>query len=486
MSRAARLPLTDKARAMPNQPPRIENESADSLALPLSVGQTDVWRAQRLAPDSTSYNIGGYVDLFCAVDHPSLERAIWRELERTDTHHFRFIETADGPRQYAGKSANFKLTAVDVSGHADPLSAAMAWMCDFMDTPFDLTKGPLFRYALIKVANEHMLWFGAWHHLIADAFAAPIFVRRVVDSYWADQSGKPLQDELWTTWRDFLRDEAEYARSARHDRDRTYWREVLKGYPDPVTLSGKSPTWPDQAVESVGSIPRGLVALLVKLGAAHNCTLAAVILAATAAYLARMTGARDIIIGMPVAARTSPKLRRVVGFLSNVVPVRVGVVEDASFSSLLRHAGVRVREALRHQRYWLGAIRRDLGLAANAPNIFGTVMNFVPSNAERDIAGRPLVMHPFANSRRAENLMITVNVRGDTDDLEMQFSGHAAHYDSVSLQRHMQRFMRLLEACVAGAELPIEQLALLPAPERSLLLDDWGIGGGATKAVSLR
>jgi amino acid adenylation domain-containing protein len=176
-------------------------------------------------------------------------------------------------------------------------------------------------------------------------------------------------------------------------------------------------------------------------------------------------------------------LRQVVGFLSNVVPVRLAVDESAPFSSLMQHTGVRVREAFRHQRYWGGAIRRDLALAANQPNIFGTMMNFVPADAERELAGRPVVMHAFANSRRAEDLMINFNVRRDAD-MEVQFSGHASNYDSIGLQRHVQRFLQLLGACAVGADRPIERLALLPAAERSLILDDWGIGRGSPEPAA--
>jgi amino acid adenylation domain-containing protein len=432
------------------------------------VGQTDVWRAQQLMPGGTVYNIGGYASMFCAVDHFALERAIRRELERTETHHFRFMETDDGPRQYFAKSTHFNLTAVDMSGHGDPQAAAIAWMRDFMDTPFDLADGPLFRYALIKVADEHMIGFGAWHHLIADAFAARLFMRRIVDSYRADLDGTAFENERCTTWNEFLCDEAEYARSARHDRDRIYWRELLEGYPGAATLSGKAPTWPDRAIESCGRIPRGLVVELEKLGARHDCTPAAVILAVTTAYLSRITGARDIVIGMPVAGRPSLKLCQVVGFLSNVVPVRLVVSESESFASLLRLAGARVREAFRHQRYWGGAIRRDLGIAANQPNIYGTILNFLPSNAAREIAGRPVVMHPFVNTRLAEDLMINVNARSDAD-MEVQFCGHASNYDSLSLERIVGQYLTLLAAAIAAPEKPIGVLPLLPEDQLAML-----------------
>ncbi len=56
-------------------------------------------------------------------------------------------------------------------------------------------------------------------------------------------------------------------------------------------------------------------------GTGHNPT--ALIVAAFAAYLARLTGADDVVLSLPVSARTSARLRAAGGSVSNVLPLRL-------------------------------------------------------------------------------------------------------------------------------------------------------------------
>ena len=65
-----------------NHPP---DRSAEPIALPLTLAQTDVWRAQRLAPADPFFNIGGYVEIFSGVDPQALMTAVGRALEDCDS-----------------------------------------------------------------------------------------------------------------------------------------------------------------------------------------------------------------------------------------------------------------------------------------------------------------------------------------------------------------------------------------------------------------
>jgi amino acid adenylation domain-containing protein len=470
---------------MATDPLHVSSEWAAPTSLPLSVAQLEVWRAQQLAPDSALYNIGGYLEIFGVIEHAPFQSAVREALSETDSHQLRFVDTPEGPRQVFGRFTNVTVPFIDASRGVDPEGAAQGWMRAAMEKPFDLSAGPLFRYALIKVADDRFFWFCSMHHLIIDFFGTALFLRRVADLYSSRIDGQLRVPAERTSWRGFLRDEASYRSSTRHDLDRNYWLEQLRDYPAAVTLSGQPPCWPDEVVTAVGSIPRSTVVALGKLGAAHNSSSVAVLLAVTAAYLSRITGATDIVVGMPVAARTSPQLRHVIGFVANVVPVRFQVDPGASFSALLRQAVAQTREAFRHQRYWASALRRDLGLAANQANIFGTVVNFMPSDEEFRIAGHAVRMHVFTPARRVEDLAITFNGRNDGSDTAMQFTGHRAHYDERSLQRHQQRFLRLIESAVLQPDLPTRALPWLSAAERERVLEQWSGAPGTPSEETL-
>jgi len=125
-----------------------------------------------------------------------------------------------------------------------------------------------------------------------------------------------------TPWPEVVRDEEEYRSSPLLDRDRRYWDGLLRGSPRSGHAVGKATGWSTATVAAIGTIPGSTVTRLEELGATAKTSLAAVLYAAVALYLSRVTGLCDLILGMPVAARTNSKLRRSTGFVANVLPLR--------------------------------------------------------------------------------------------------------------------------------------------------------------------
>ena len=61
----------------------------------------------------------------------------------------------------------------------------------------------------------------------------------------------------------------------------------------------------------------------------------AVLLAAYAVVLARLTGGDDLLIAVPMAARGRPESESVVGLFMNTVPIRVRVDDGATLGDLV-------------------------------------------------------------------------------------------------------------------------------------------------------
>ncbi|MEP6546414.1 MAG: amino acid adenylation domain-containing protein [Gammaproteobacteria bacterium] len=439
----------------------------DESLLPLSTGQMEVWHAQLLQPGSSIYNIGGYLAIDGPVDRAAFQRALRQVIDQTDSHHLIFVETPVGLRaQISRRYADIPF--LDFSAEADADSSALAWMHRTLNKPFDLFTGPLFRHALLKISDERYTWFACLHHLVSDAFGMGLFASRLGEAY-GEQFGEPRKQAMVTPWRDYLRDEASYRESDAYKRDKQYWRAQLNAYPETATLSGSAAARPDQVIVSTVNVPPSMVTRLGRVGAASNSTLAAVILAATAAHLSRLSGQRDIVLGLPMSGRTSPALRRVFGFLSNVVPLRLDVDPYAPFAGLVKQAGAQALQALRHQRYPAASLRQDLGLVANAPSIYGTVINVLQEDEGTEFAGQHSHLHMFTQTSRVEDMLLTIHVGRETG-MRVQFDANSARYDAASLQQIQRSFISLLESvCHSGAG-PTALLPLVSALERQHLL----------------
>jgi nonribosomal peptide synthetase DhbF len=442
---------------------------AQSGLFPLSNSQTEIWLGQKLSPDSPCYNIGRCVEIFGTIDPNLFEVALRQTIHDVDSLRLRFVETAFGPRQFFSPTADESLQFYDLSETDNPRAAAETWMRQDLARVFAMASGALFRSALFKVADGHFLWYGVNHHLINDAFGASLIERIVADHYSALAQVGRRKPARAPSWLEMLDEEESYRRSDRYDRDRIFWRGRLEDRPEPSTLSGRPPNWTGQTIRTGGCVAGSIIDALKAAVGGRHISLAAILAAATAAYLTRTTGMGDVILGMPVTARPSPTLRRIVGLASNVVPFRLQVDLAASFQDLLEQAGRELRQALRHQRYWTGAMRKDLGLTPDQPDFYGTIINFIPIDEELDFAGAPVRKHNLFNLRVGD-LSITVLAGSKTRDIAVELTANETHYDAATLSGHLRGFLRLIEALAAAPGLPIGHLAMPASEDRARVM----------------
>ncbi|MFZ0499469.1 MAG: amino acid adenylation domain-containing protein, partial [Steroidobacteraceae bacterium] len=458
---------------MKRMPKQLDDATVEAVSLPLSTAQTEVWLAQRLAPMDVLFNIGGYVDIRGPVDPGTFMAALRAALQEAGSPLARFRETSAGVQQLPGDACDAPILFLDLMGEADPHAAALTWMATDFVRPFDLTQGLLCRFSLLQVAADRVLWYSAYHHLVTDFFGAQLLNQRTADLYGAVVGGRAAPPATLTPWPEAVRDELEYDDCDRFQRDRSYWNERLRSLPEPATLSGRPPAWP-QSTLSIGAVVRGAtMTRLEELGVASGSSLAAVIVAAAALYLWRVTGERDLILGMPVDARTTVRLRHSTAFLANVIPLRLAVDPAGSATQLVRHCGARIREALGHQRYRSSTLRSDLGVAPNKPNLHGLMINFLPDGVPCHFSGRPARLHAFAQSAGVQDFSITVRARSDLSDASVQFDANAASYDRVALEAHARNFLTLLEMLPERPQAPAWRLPMMGEQERQRALGEW-------------
>src|SRR5258708_30583610 len=207
-------------------------------------------------------------------------------------------------------------------------------------------------------------------------------------------------------------------------------------------------------------------------------------MAATAAYLYRVTGVEDLVIGLPVAARPKGGLRRVPGMVANAVPLRLAMKPGMSATSLIREVGRKVREAIRHQCYRYEDLRRDLNLLAGNQHLFTTVINIEPFDYDPRRARHPAPTHNLSNGS-ADDLAVFVYDRGDGKGLRIDFDANPALYSAKDLADHQQRLVRLVDAIVRDPGRPIGGIDILDGAERRQVLVEWNDTARAVPQTTL-
>jgi amino acid adenylation domain-containing protein len=441
------------------------------MTMPLTQGQLGIWMAQMLDPADPCYNIGECVEIEGAVDPLRFERALRDAVAATDAMHLRFMETETGPVQYFQHEPNWELVHLDFSSHANPEQAAYAWMQQDMSRPFRLSGEMLYRFALLRISPTRHFWYAVNHHIINDGAGWRILLRRTSNIYTALAGWDPGSAVSCGSWRDLISDELSYRNSAHYQRDRAFWLKTLAGHTAPVTVSGRPLKRPAGFLKITGYIPHSLD--LVVLAQRHAVSPAAVMVAATAIYLHRMTGAEQMLIGMPVAARIGSRSRSIVGPAVNSVPLRVSISASDKIGEVIARIARNMRDAMRHQRYSGGDIRRDLGLRPGEPDICGAYVNFIPFEQDIDFGGHPILRNPLGNWH-VEDLHIVYFGGTHPAGQRVDLVANAEHYTEEDLARHCRRFFSVVQQLAAAdANAPARSIAILTPGERHTILQCW-------------
>ncbi|MEU5046119.1 amino acid adenylation domain-containing protein [Streptomyces griseorubiginosus] len=436
--------------------------------LDLSAAQRSMWFGQRLDPAGPAYNVGEYTEIHGPVDPDRFRTAVQQVVAATETLRLRFTAEGDTVRGLVDPDPAWDLPVVDLTGEPDPRSAAQAWMAADFATPFDLERSPLFRYALLHLAAGHWIWYQRYHHIAVDGYSCSLLARRVADAYSALAAGTPHTPQPAPLAPLIAADET-YRGGQRHATDREFWTSALAGRPDPVSLSTRPPHVAGRFLRRTGHLPQTAGDLVHAAAERTGTRWSRVLLAATAAYLHRLTGARDIVLGLAVTARESERELATPGMASNVLPLRLSVRPDTVADDLVRRTASATRDLLAHQRYRGEDLRRDPDQPQDGPRFFGPVVNIMAFGPELRFAGHATTRHNLSTGP-VEDLAVNVYDRADGDGIRIDLDAGPDHYTDAEVAAHHRRFARFVEhfaAAVLATGTPVGRVEATAPEERA-------------------
>ncbi|TIS79565.1 MAG: hypothetical protein E5W94_04830, partial [Mesorhizobium sp.] len=439
-------------------------QAQPQLSLPLSAAQAEVWLAETLNPGTTQYNIAEYLEIHGAVDAALFERALRQVVAEAEALNVRFVDAGDGSRQILSPVTDFPLPVLDVSAEADPCAAAEAWMEADLARVRDLGRDGLFAHALFIAGPERAFWYQGYHHIVADGFSRPLIARRLAAVYTALVDGRLPEPNPFGSLRDLLEADAAYHASDAVSRDRDYWTARFADQPAPVSLATSAAIPSGRFLRQTGELPQATLEALRAAASPLGTTWPRVVIAVMAAYMHRLTGAEEIILGLPVTARSNRSLRNIPGMVSNVVPLRLAMTPEMPLTDLFGQVGLEVRQALHHQRYRGEALRRDLRLTGLGQQIHSLSVNIMAFDYDLSFAGAPATVHNLSNGPVVD-LSLAVYERADGQGLQLAFDANPAIYTAEELAAHSARLVRLLEVVAADPARPIGSIDLLDPAE---------------------
>jgi len=451
-----------------------------SRQLPLSFAQQRLWVLELLGGTGAAYNIPMALRVSGALDVPALEQSLTEIVRRHEALRTIFGMSGSEPVQIINPPAAVSAPITDLADLAGPERERYASQLAAAESqaPFDLKRGPLYRFRLLRLGREDHVLLATVYHMVFDGWSTRIFLNELAGAYRSFHAGHSTAlPDLPVQYADFALWQRNYLQGSALDKQLAYWKDALKGAPASVDLPSDRPRPALQTFVGASEtvvVPRPVLDQLKKLGQREGATLFMSLLAALDVLLARYSGQEDIVVGSPIAGRNHPDLEKLLGLFVNTLVFRTRLADNPSFRELLR----RVREsALGAYTYQdlpfeklVEELRPERDLSRNP--IFQIM--FIHHNQPGEIKEIPgLVFSPFKKDFGAAMFDLTVIANETPEGLRSTFNYNKDLFDASTISRMLGSWQKLLEEAVANPEVPLRDLELLTGPERQNLLVEW-------------
>ncbi|WP_460443813.1 amino acid adenylation domain-containing protein, partial [Amycolatopsis cihanbeyliensis] len=456
------------------------------VRVPLTAGQAGIWYAVAQDPTNPVFNLTERVDVHGQVDAGRFEAALRQVVTEVEALRTCFRADATGPYQVVRPELDWSFHLVDLTAAVDGERELAEWVAADNAEPVDLANGVLFAFTLFRLAEDHYVWYQRYHHILLDGLSGGLVARRTAEVYTALVEGRTCPEAEFGSLAELVAAEREYRDSEQFGVDRDYWLERMADRPEVGGLAEQPTRLANRPLLRVdtntGPTAReSLRSITTEVGVAWP----AVIVAAQALYLHRMTGRNDIVLALPVSARTDQSTAGVPGMVSNVLPLRLTVRPDTPVAEFLWHVSDRMREALRHQRYRYEDLLRDLGALADGSRLVGPRVNIVMFTYDLDFAGRPGTARTLSIGHD-DDLTVVVDGRAANGELQLVLYANPDLYSAADLARHGERMSGALSALSAAEpDLELGRLDVTTVYERHRALHEWNGSAAYDPAATL-
>ncbi|MFC9898430.1 amino acid adenylation domain-containing protein [Nocardia sp. NPDC127579] len=452
---------------------------------PLTPAQSGMWYAQRIRPE-VPLTVAQYVEIRGDLDVGRLLYAIERFGAETEVGHVRLLEIDGIPHQVVDLSIRPGWARIDLRDEADPKAAALRWMEVHAGSPIDLERDPLTTNVVLRVGDADYIWYARAHHIVIDGYGAMNALTRTAEIYTALEHRTEPAVSRATPLATIYADEQSYRDSSRFRNDREYWSEQLAGAGEMPSLStGTTGSTHDTGRRTATALldtdtDAAMTAAMAAFGT-HSSTL---FVAALACYVRSVTGNPDVVLSLPVSARTTVALRRSAGVVSNVVPIRIRFGAQTTVADAVRAAELQITGALRHQRYRSDDIRRDCGYSRDSRGFFGPMVNIMLFHNELEFGSLPGSLRVLATGPVED---ISVNLyNGDGGRIHVNFEANNRLYTEAENSAHHTRFLDFLSRFLAADPATrTATLTAITAAERDAVLYDWNATEAPVQAGTL-
>ncbi|MGF1556651.1 non-ribosomal peptide synthetase [Paucihalobacter sp.] len=445
--------------------------------IPIVRAQSEIWIACELGGENANKAYNESVSLIFngELNKNALEDAIHKIILRHEA--LRSTFSSDGRFMTVFKEFPIHLHFKDFSNlnKTDNELSVKDFLFSDANHVFDLHKGPLVKFTLLKLSNHiHQLVVTA-HHIICDGWSTGIILEELGGFYSAYVRGKTPQLPKAETFSSYADAELTFINSEDYLKTEKFWLKQYQSSVPEVTMPTDFPRPPLRTFKSNRldfTIDNSLVSDLKKVGIQSGTSFVTTLLVAFETFLYFQTGQDNLVIGLPAAGQSQSGKTQLVGHCVNLLPLRSKILPEMPFNAYLKSRKDEIFDAFEHQQFSFGqliqklAITRDPSRIPLVPIVFNIDMGMAQA-----VSFEGLSFKLKSNPRAFETFEIFLNATGTEDELILEWSYNTSLFKPSTIELMMRSFEEVLHTIVENPSIKISDIVKFDLTAYSQLND---------------
>ncbi len=458
--------------------------AGDTYAMPATQGQMRFWSLDQLKPGNPALNMPLMWKFSGPLDMALLSHAFALCVERHETLRTTFA-LLDGqlsqiihPAQPVSIPVEELMQATEEAqwSEADRLARSHAAF------EFDLARGPLLELRMLCFHERSHLLLVTMHHIVCDGISNGILLRDLAAFYEAlVQEKQASLPELPIQFADFAVWQKDWLEGEDAARSLDFWRKSLGNDFERIHLTRDEDalaTMPERLGAWTGNIetlliPQQMQARAHAFCVRENVTLNILLFTIFVAMLHRLTGQDDLTIGSPCANRTEDT-SELIGLFMNIQVMRLRLTEGIDFRALLGKVQEWTLGAYENQELPFETLVHDsffstVNQSFEIPVFFLYQKSFMLTHRIGDLGIVPL--RSESPGAVFEIMFAIVDRAEEGPRLQLEYNPRS--FKVATIHRYLAMFVELLDSALAQPNVRVDEMRVLPAAERELLLTEW-------------
>ncbi len=310
------------------------------------------------------------------------------------------------------------------------------------------------------------------HHIISDGASVGVLIDELSRLY-----GGETLEPLRIHYKDYAVWRQKFIQSEQYRKQEEHWLRELDGELPVLTSLADYSRPAVQTFEGdklVFSLTEEQTSALRSLAKQTDSTMYMVPLATYSAFLSKLSGQHDIIVGSPVAGRSHADLANVIGVFVNTLALRTYPEADKTFTDYLKEVKQTALHAFDAQDYPLEDLLQKVEVRRDTSRnpLFDAVFSMQNANAEDLVMeGIELKHHPF--DRKTAKFDLTMTAEDTDEGLTFVLEYNTALFKPETAETWKHYWLQLLEAATENPVAKLSELSLVNKTEKQALLNAW-------------